>query len=331
MLLVNLGSEPARRGAAIASRSSSSRRSRASRGGEVETLDATSERGAGGFGEHRTERDDRALHASRDGPRLDRGGAGSALARDRARAGRGARRARRGPRGTRASSAPAPRVDVRAHAGDRGRGEARRHRLRVLGRRDASATRGASSTSGSPRRDVVDTAFALQLRDAADLLLAGLDGCAAPSARRRSRHKRHADDRPHARHPRRADHLRAQVRELVRRARARPASGSRAARDEIAFGKLSGAVGTFANNAPDGRGRGAARGSGSRRSRSRRRSCRATATRPSSRRSPSWPATLERIALEIRHLQRTEVGEAPSRSARARRARRRCRTSATRS
>ncbi|MDC4226243.1 MAG: lyase family protein [Candidatus Manganitrophus sp.] len=45
-------------------------------------------------------------------------------------------------------------------------------------------------------------------------------------------------------------------------------------------------------------------------SRSRRRSSRATVTRCSSRRSPSSPESIERLATEIRHLQRTEVLEA---------------------
>ena len=66
--------------------------------------------------------------------------------------------------------------------------------------------------------------------------------------------------------------------------------------------------------------------------RCRRRSSRATAT-PSCCRRSRWPAPgLERLATEIRHLQRTEVREAeePFRAG-SRRARARCPTSATRS
>jgi adenylosuccinate lyase len=42
-------------------------------------------------------------------------------------------------------------------------------------------------------------------------------------------------------------------------------------------------------------------------------------------------SSIENIAIEIRHMQRTEVLEAEEFSPRARRARRPCRTSATRS
>jgi adenylosuccinate lyase len=97
------------------------------------------------------------------------------------------------------------------------------------------------------------------------------------------------------------------VRELVRGARPRPPPLA-AAREEIAYGKLSGAVGTFANNDPEVEAA----------------VCKrlglrpepiATQVVPRDRHATFFAAlavlagTCERIAVEIRHLQRTEVGE----------------------
>ena len=92
----------------------------------------------------------------------------------------------------------------------------------------------------------------------------------------------------------------------IRRAQGRLAE----AKAQIAYGKISGAVGIARHRAAGRRGEGLHRTSGSPSSRSARRSCRATATRTSSRRSRSSPPSLERMAQEIRHLQRTEVLEA---------------------
>ena len=69
--------------------------------------------------------------------------------------------------------------------------------------------------------------------------------------KRGARARAHADDRPQPRHPRRADHLRAEARRLVRRAgRARRERARARAAGRCAVGKISGAVGTFANVDP---------------------------------------------------------------------------------
>jgi adenylosuccinate lyase len=161
---------------------------------------------------------------------------------------------------------------------------------------------------GYTSSDVVDTAFAIQLRDAADLLLAGLDRLRAGARAQALRHK-HTPmvGRTHGIH---AEPITFGLKcagwyaELTRDRR-RLAT----ARDEIAYGKLSGAVGTFANNDP---------------------SIEAailqrlgltpepiaTQVVPRDRHAVYFTTlavlagTCERIAVEIRHLQRTEVGEA---------------------
>lgn len=160
---------------------------------------------------------------------------------------------------------------------------------------------------GLTSSDVVDTAFALQLRDAADLLLDGLDALRRAV---RTHAERHRDTvmigRTHGVH---AEPITFGLKcagwygELSR-ARRRLA----AARAEIAVGKLSGAVGTCATTPPEveaavlGRLGLAVEPV-------------ATQVVPRDRHAVFF-ATLaglagacERIATEIRHLQRTEVGE----------------------
>ena len=160
---------------------------------------------------------------------------------------------------------------------------------------------------GLTSSDVVDTAFALQLRDAVDLLLADLDRLRAAARTQALRHRRTVMiGRTHGIH---AEAITFGLKcaswyaELTR-GRRRLA----AARAEIAHGKLSGAVGTFANNAP------AVEAA----------VCAhlgltpepiATQVVPRDRHAVLFAAlavlggTCERIAVEIRHLQRTEVGE----------------------
>jgi adenylosuccinate lyase len=160
---------------------------------------------------------------------------------------------------------------------------------------------------GLTSSDVVDTAFALQLRDAADLLLAGLDRLRAAVRTQALRHRRTVMiGRTHGIH---AEVITFGLKcaswyaELTRD-RARLAS----ARDGIAFGKLSGAVGTFANNDPAVEAAVCARLG----------LCPepiATQVVPRDRHAELFTSlailggTCERIAVEIRHLQRTEVGE----------------------
>jgi adenylosuccinate lyase len=161
---------------------------------------------------------------------------------------------------------------------------------------------------GYTSSDVVDTAFAIELRDAADLLLAGADGLRAAVRTQAERHK-HTPmiGRTHGIH---AEPITFGLKcaswyaELGRDRRRLAA-----ARAEIAFGKLSGAVGTFANNDPSVEAAILARLGLTPEPI-------ATQVVPRDRHAVYFTTlavlagTCERIALEIRHLQRTEVGEA---------------------
>ena len=154
------------------------------------------------------------------------------------------------------------RVELAACAGDGGGGHgAGRDRRRGAreGGRQARSRRASSSTRSAPRHDVI--AFLTHVEELAGeparWLHLGHDvvrrarrvarasswsrradrdpGRHRPAARRlppaRRGAPRDADDRPLARHPRRADHRRAGVRRLLRRARARDARALVAARD----------------------------------------------------------------------------------------------------
>ena len=87
---------------------------------------------------------------------------------------------------------------------------------------------------GLTSSDVIDTAQALQMREACDVLLKDLDDAGRGDPRPRLRAPTHADDRPDPRRPRRADDLRAQTGAVVRRGRPRhradaPRAGGRSA------------------------------------------------------------------------------------------------------
>jgi adenylosuccinate lyase len=160
---------------------------------------------------------------------------------------------------------------------------------------------------GLTSSDVVDTAFALQLRDAADLLVAGVDRLRGAVRAQALRHRRTAMiGRTHGIHAepitfglKCAGWYAELGRDRTRLARAR---------DEVAHGKLSGAVGTFANVAPEVEAAVCARlGLVP--------EPLATQVVPRDRHAVFFgqlavlAGTCERIAVEIRHLQRTEVGE----------------------
>jgi adenylosuccinate lyase len=161
---------------------------------------------------------------------------------------------------------------------------------------------------GLTSSDVVDTAFALQLRAATDLLLASLDRLRGAVRAQALRHRQTVMiGRTHGIH---AEPITFGLKcagwyaELTRD-RARLAE----ARAQIAYGKLSGAVGTFANNPPDVEAAVLARLGLSPEPL-------ATQVVPRDRHAFLFTqlavvaGTCERIAVEIRHLQRTEVGEA---------------------
>ncbi|MGM0577558.1 MAG: adenylosuccinate lyase [Myxococcota bacterium] len=103
---------------------------------------------------------------------------------------------------------------------------------------------------GLTSSDVLDTALALQLRDAADLLLEGVDRLLAATRERALEHRKTVMiGRSHGIHaePITFGLVMAGWHEEMKRNRAR----LEAARDEVAVGQLSGAVGTFANTPPD--------------------------------------------------------------------------------
>ena len=157
--------------------------------------------------------------------------------------------------------------------------------------------------------DVLDTSLAMILRDAADLILAGIDQVREAVIRRAPSSTSGLRDRPLARHPRRADDLRLEAADLGRRAGARAARAGSARGETIAVGKISGAVGTFAHLSPAIEEQAMA--------------CWACRRRPvSDADRPARPprrvlharwrcagASIEKFAVEIRHLQRTEVRE----------------------
>ncbi len=156
--------------------------------------------------------------------------------------------------------------------------------------------------------DVVDTALALQLRQASELILAGIDELVRV-LRERAFEFRHTVQvgRTHGMH---AEPITFGLKlalwyDEMRRNRERVASATEA----VSVGKISGAVGTFAHIGPEAE----------------ELICRKLGLKPApissqiiSRDLHAWYlgalavtcATLEKIALEIRHLQRTEVREA---------------------
>jgi adenylosuccinate lyase len=161
---------------------------------------------------------------------------------------------------------------------------------------------------GMTSSDVLDTALALQLRESADLLIAELEKTREVAVELALRHRRTLMvGRTHGVHAEPITFgfkVAGWVAELDR-ARDRLA----AARVEVSVGKLSGAVGTHATIPPEieeavmaGLGLAADPASTQVVSRDRHAGFLATLA--------ITAGTLERIALEIRHLQRTEVGEA---------------------
>jgi len=160
---------------------------------------------------------------------------------------------------------------------------------------------------GLTSSDVVDTAFAMQLRDAGALLLQSLDRLRAAVRAQAERHRRTPMiGRTHGIHaePTTFGLKCASWYAELGRDRRRLARAC----EEIAFGKLSGAVGTFANNAPEIEAEVCGR-------LGLRPEPIATQVVPRDRHAQFFmqlaltAGACERISLEIRHLQRTEVGE----------------------
>ena len=162
---------------------------------------------------------------------------------------------------------------------------------------------------GLTSSDVLDTCLAVQLDRAGALLAEGVNAVAAALKRRALEHKLTlCVGRSHGVHAEPTSFglkLAGHYAEF-----ARAAERLKAARREVATCAISGPVGTFASVDPASRG--VCRDSrwGSRRSRSRPRSSRATATPCIFAVLGVIAGAIERLAVEIRHLQRSEVGEA---------------------
>jgi adenylosuccinate lyase len=160
---------------------------------------------------------------------------------------------------------------------------------------------------GMTSSDVLDTAFSLVLRDAADLLLQGVERAMAAVERRAFEYKRTPImGRSHGIHaePMSFGHKLALWYDELRRGKARLLQ----ARKTIAVGKISGAVGTYAHLPPEVE----------------EHACRALGLEPApasnqilqrDRHAEYFQvlallgSSLEKFATEIRHLQRTEVRE----------------------
>ena len=135
--------------------------------------------------------------------------------------------------------------------GRRARGS-HRSRRRRLRRRRAAAHRRLGREVDPLRAHVVRRGrhrLCSTLTAAADLLVDAASGLIAVLKRRAHEHRDTRDGRPHPRRACRADDVRRQARALVPSGRPRPHPASHA-RDAIAVGKLSGAVGTYSNIDP---------------------------------------------------------------------------------
>ena len=161
---------------------------------------------------------------------------------------------------------------------------------------------------GLTSSDLLDTTLAIQLERASDLILTQIDALLEALERRAFEHKNTPHDWPQPRHSRRAHHLRAQACRSLCRVQPRPAThGPRPLRDHDL--RHVRAVGTFANIDPRVETMVAGR----------------FGLRPEPVSTQVIPrdrhaafiaalallaASIERLATEIRHLQRSEVGEA---------------------
>lgn len=164
---------------------------------------------------------------------------------------------------------------------------------------------------GLTSSDVLDTCLAMQLRDAADLIVEGVDRLLAATKARALEHRATPMiGRSHGIHaePITFGLVMAQWHEEMKRNRAR----LMAARSEIAAGKLSGAVGTFANTPPDYEERVMAKLG---------LACEPVSTQVVQRdRHAAFftalgvvASSIEKFAVQVRHWQRTEVLEAEER------------------
>jgi len=160
---------------------------------------------------------------------------------------------------------------------------------------------------GLTSSDVVDTALSMTLRDSADILIGGCETLCAALAERVEEHRQTVMmGRTHGMHAEPTTFGLVLAGHLAEIARGR--DRLRAAREEIAVGKLSGAVGTYAESAPAIETVALAK-------LGLRPETVATQIVPRDRHAAFFQACallatgIERLALTIRHLQRSEVGE----------------------
>ena len=251
-----------------------------------------------------------AIHAPGNGPHLER----PASLRDVA-ARRDLPPPRRWPRP--ASCPPKP----RATSGRRGALRHRAHRGDRAGRLSTTSSRSprrspstsvpprAGCTSGMTSSDVIDTAQALQMREACDLILQQSRGQLAEAIRDRALEHRRTPmiGRTHGVH---AEPMTFGLKLALWYAEiGRDIERVQRARDVVSVGKLSGRRRHVRAPAAVDRGRCLPAPRPRRRRRSRRRSFSAIATPSCSSSLAITAASLEKFALEIRGLQKTEIGE----------------------
>ena len=240
-------------------------------------------------------------------------------------------------------SSPRHRARV-ARSSTAGKLDRRSASTRSSGRRATTSSRSSPTSRSSPATparwlhrgmtssDVLDTASRSCSARAIDEICGAPSSCSSRRSRRACReHRTTPHDRPLARHPRRADHLRRRLRRPLRRGAAAPRAPRARAREAIAVGKIAGAVGTYAHLTPQIEAtRARARSAFSPRRSPRRSSPRDRHAALFSR----WRCSAPRSSAS---RPTSATGSAPrsarprSASARARRARARCRTSGTRS
>ncbi len=162
---------------------------------------------------------------------------------------------------------------------------------------------------GMTSSDMLDTGLALQIKRAGGILEKDLRRARDRPQAARLRVPRHGPGGPHARHPRRADHLRHEARHVGLRGRSATSSACAASPTLAAVGKLSGAVGAYNNIDPrveelvcDELGIGFEPISNQVVQRDRHAAFLSALA--------IVGASLEKFAVEVRHLQRTEVREA---------------------
>ena len=161
---------------------------------------------------------------------------------------------------------------------------------------------------GLTSNDIVDTAQALQVKEASALIRTGIVAMLAVLKRRALEFKHTPTiGRTHGIH---AEPTTFGLKLLNWYAEMeRNLARFDAAAEDMRVGKLSGAVGTFGHLKPEHEERICARSASSPRP-SPRRSSSATVTPPTSATLAILGSTLDKIAVEVRHLQRTEVREA---------------------